>query len=57
VIFGEASRQFRAGDRRSALRYLAAAAGTGGLFHSFRVGLRLIRVELGRRRLGVTVPR
>jgi len=57
VIFGEASRRFRAGDRRTALRYLAAAAGTGGLIRSFRVGLRLVKVELGRRRLGVTVPR
>jgi glycosyltransferase involved in cell wall biosynthesis len=57
VIFGEASRRFRAGDRGAALRYLAAAAGTGGLLRSFRVGLRLVRVELGRRRLGVTVPR
>ena len=57
VIFGEASRRFRAGDRRTAMRYLAAAAGTGGLIRSFRVGLRLVKVELGRRRLGVTVPR
>ena len=56
-IFGEASRRWQAGDRRAALRYVAAAAGSGGLLRSFRVGLRLVRVELGRRRLGVTVPR
>ena len=56
-IFGEASRRWQAGDRRTALRYVAAAAGSGGLLRSFRVGLRLVRVELGRRRLGVTVPR
>jgi glycosyltransferase involved in cell wall biosynthesis len=57
AIFGEASRRWQAGDRRAALRYVAAAAGSGGLLRSFRVGLRLVRVELGRRRLGVTVPR
>jgi glycosyltransferase involved in cell wall biosynthesis len=56
-IFGEASRRWQAGDRRAALRYVAAAAGSGGLIRSLRVGLRLLRVELGRRRLGVTVPR
>jgi glycosyltransferase involved in cell wall biosynthesis len=56
-IFGEASRRWQAGERRAALRYVAAAAGSGGLLRSFRVGLRLVRVELGRRRLGVTVPR
>jgi glycosyltransferase involved in cell wall biosynthesis len=57
LIFGEASRRLRAGDRRAALRYIAAAAGTGGPIRSFWVGLRLVRVELGRRRVGVTVPR
>ena len=57
AIFGEASRRWRAGDRRAALRYVAAAAGSGGLRRSFRVALRLVRVEVGRRRLGVTVPR
>ena len=56
-IFGEASRRWQARDRRAALRYVAAAAGSGGLLRSLRVGLRLVRVELGRRRLGVTVPR
>jgi glycosyltransferase involved in cell wall biosynthesis len=56
-IFGEASRRWQAGDRRAALRYVAAAAGSGGLIRSLRVGLSLVRVELGRRRLGVTVPR
>jgi glycosyltransferase involved in cell wall biosynthesis len=56
-IFGEASRRLQSGHRRLALRYIAAAAGTGGLLQSFRVGLRLVQVEAGRRRLGVTVPR
>jgi glycosyltransferase involved in cell wall biosynthesis len=56
-IFGEASRRWQAGDRRAALRYVAAAAGSGGLLRSLRVGMSLVRVELGRRRLGVTVPR
>jgi glycosyltransferase involved in cell wall biosynthesis len=57
AIFGEASRRLRSSDRRGALRYIAAAAGTGGVLRSFWVGLRLVRVELGRRRVGVTVPR
>ncbi|MGH2947286.1 MAG: glycosyltransferase [Solirubrobacteraceae bacterium] len=56
-IFGEASRRLQTGDRRGAVRYIAAAADTGGLVRSFLVGLRLVRVELGRRRLGVNVPR
>lgn len=56
-IFGEASRRWRAGDRRSALSYIAAATGSGGVRRSLGVGLRLVRVEVGRRRLGVTVPR
>jgi glycosyltransferase involved in cell wall biosynthesis len=57
AIFGEASRRLQSSDRRAALRYIRAAAGAGGLLRSFWVGLRLVRVELGRRRLGVTVPR
>jgi glycosyltransferase involved in cell wall biosynthesis len=57
AIFGEASRRWRAGERRAALRYIAAAAGSGGLRRAFTVALRLVRVEVGRRRLGVTVPR
>jgi glycosyltransferase involved in cell wall biosynthesis len=57
AIFGEASRRWRAGDRRAALSYVAAAAGSGGLRRSLTVALRLVRVEIGRRRLGVTVPR
>jgi glycosyltransferase involved in cell wall biosynthesis len=57
AIFGEASRRWQAGDRRAAFRYVVAAAGSGGLLRSFAVGVRLVRVELGRRRLGVTVPR
>jgi glycosyltransferase involved in cell wall biosynthesis len=57
AIFGEASLRLRSGQRRAGLRYIAAAAGTGGLFPSFRVGLQLVKVEIGRRRLGVTVPR
>jgi glycosyltransferase involved in cell wall biosynthesis len=56
-IFGEASRRLRAGDRRAALRYVVAATRTGGLVRSFAVGLSLLRVEFGRRRLGVNVPR
>jgi glycosyltransferase involved in cell wall biosynthesis len=56
-IFGEASRRFRSGDRRAALHYIAAAVGTGGLIRSLAVGLQLVRTELGRRRLGVSVPR
>src|SRR5918995_3396322 len=52
AIFGEASRRWRAGDRRAALRYVAAATGSGGLWRSFSVALRLVRVEVGRRRLG-----
>jgi glycosyltransferase involved in cell wall biosynthesis len=57
AVFGEASRRWRAGDRRAAFRYVAAAAGSGGIWRSLGVGLRLVRVELGRRRLGVNVPR
>jgi glycosyltransferase involved in cell wall biosynthesis len=57
AIFGEASRRFQSGHRRLALRYIAAAAASGGLLGSLRVGLRLVQVEAGRRRLGVTVPR
>jgi glycosyltransferase involved in cell wall biosynthesis len=57
AIFGEASRRWRAGQRRAAFRYLAAAAGSGGIGRSLAVALRLVRVEAGRRRLGVTVPR
>ena len=57
AIFGEASRRWRAGDRRAALSYVRAAAGSGGLLRSFTVALRLVKVEVGRRRLGVTVPR
>jgi glycosyltransferase involved in cell wall biosynthesis len=57
AIFGESSRQWKAGRRRSGLRYIAAAAGAGGALRSFRVGVRLVRVELARRRLGITVPR
>jgi glycosyltransferase involved in cell wall biosynthesis len=55
-IFGEASRRLQAGDRRAALRYIAAAAATGGLVRSFWTGMRLVRVGRGRRRLGITVP-
>jgi glycosyltransferase involved in cell wall biosynthesis len=57
AIFGEASRRLRSGQRRAGLRYVAAAAGTGGAVRSLRVGVSLVRVEAGRRRLGVTVPR
>jgi glycosyltransferase involved in cell wall biosynthesis len=57
AIFGEASRRWRAGERRTALRYVAAAVGTGGLIRSIVVAARLVKIEVGRRRLGVTVPR
>jgi len=57
AIFGEASRRLRSGDWRGGLRYVAVAIGTGRLLGSLAVGLRLVRVELGRRRLGVAVPR
>jgi glycosyltransferase involved in cell wall biosynthesis len=57
AIFGEASRRWRAGDRRTALSYVRAAAGNGGLRRSFTVALGLVKVEVGRRRHGVTVPR
>lgn len=57
AIFGEASRRWRAGDRRTALSYVRAAAGNGGLRRSFTVALSLVKVEVGRRRHGVSVPR
>ena len=57
AIFGEASRRWRAGERRTALRYVAAAVGTGGLIRSIVVAVRLVKIEVGHRRLGVTVPR
>jgi glycosyltransferase involved in cell wall biosynthesis len=56
VMFGEASRRARIGDRRGALRFLASAASTGGLVRSFAVGIRLLGVVSGRRRLGVSLP-
>src|SRR5918995_5503317 len=55
AIFGEASRRWRGGDRGAALRFMAAAAGSGGLWRSIGVALRLVKIEVGRRRLGVTV--
>jgi glycosyltransferase involved in cell wall biosynthesis len=57
ALFVEASARMRLGDRRAAARYIASAVGTGGLLRSFRVALRLLGVGLGRRRLGVSVPR
>jgi glycosyltransferase involved in cell wall biosynthesis len=57
AIFGEASRRWRAGDRRAALDYVASAAGSAGLLRAFAVALRLVKVEAGRRRLRVSVPR
>lgn len=57
AVFGEASVRLRAGDRRAAWRYFVAAAGSGGILRSFAVGMRLVKVEAGRRRLGVSVPR
>jgi len=57
ALFGEASRRLRAGDRVGGRRYVVSAVSSGGLLRSFLAGMRLVRVELGRRRLGVTVPR
>jgi glycosyltransferase involved in cell wall biosynthesis len=57
AFFGEASRRWRAGDRRAAFSYMSAAARSAGLVRALRVALGLVRVELGRRRLGVSVPR
>jgi glycosyltransferase involved in cell wall biosynthesis len=56
AIFGEASLRWRSGDRRAALRYVASGAGEGPV-RALLVGTRLVRVELGRRRLGTSVPR
>lgn len=57
TIFVEANRRIRAGDRRAALRYVESAVATGGLVCTIGVGLSLARLELARRRLGVSVPR
>ena len=56
AIFGEASIRLRAGDHRNALRYVASAA-AGGYVRAALVGMSLVKVEIGRRRLGATVPR
>ena len=57
AILGEASLRMRSGDTPGALRYIRSAVGSGGLLRSLSVGLCLVRVELARRRLGVSVPR
>jgi glycosyltransferase involved in cell wall biosynthesis len=57
AIFGEASRRWRAGDRRAAVSYLASGVGDGGIVRAVRVALRLVQVEAGRRRHRVSVPR
>ena len=57
AVFVEANARLRSGDRRAAARYIRAAIGTGGLLTSLSVGLRLVRVELGRRRAHTPVPR
>src|SRR3954451_15865784 len=46
AMFGEASLRLRSGQRHAALRYIVAAAGTGGLLRSLRRGLRLVKVEI-----------
>ena len=56
IIYGEASRRWGAGDRRAALRYVAAAAGTGRVLPALWIARRLARVAVDRRRLGITVP-
>jgi hypothetical protein len=57
AIFVEASTRMRTHSRRSAMRYVVAGAAAGGPIGSLAVGLRLMRLELGRRRLGISVPR
>jgi glycosyltransferase involved in cell wall biosynthesis len=56
TIFGEASRRWAGGDRRAALRYVGAAAGTGRVLPTFWIALRLFRLAVARRRLGIIVP-
>jgi glycosyltransferase involved in cell wall biosynthesis len=57
AILGEASVRMRSGDSPAALRYIRSAAGSGGLLRTLSVGTSLVKVELARRRLGVSVPR
>lgn len=57
AIFAEASIRMRLGQTRAAWRYIRAAAGAGGLVCAAKVAGSLVTVELGRRRLGVAVPR
>lgn len=57
AIFVEASAQVRSGDRRTALRYIASAAGSGGVLRALDVGINLVRLERSRRRLGLSIPR
>jgi glycosyltransferase involved in cell wall biosynthesis len=57
AIFVEASSRLRLRDRRKALRYVVAGAAAAGPIGSLAVGLSLVRLQLGRRRLEVSVPR
>ena len=50
TILGEASRRWRTGDRRAALRYITAAVGTGRVLPAFWIALRLLRIGIDRRR-------
>jgi glycosyltransferase involved in cell wall biosynthesis len=55
-VLVEANVRIRSGDRRAGLRYIASAAGSGGVLRALSVGISLVRLELSRRRLGVSVP-
>jgi hypothetical protein len=57
AIFGEASRRWRVRQRRAALSYFAAGVASAGLARALTVMVRLVSVEAGRRRRGVSVPR
>jgi glycosyltransferase involved in cell wall biosynthesis len=56
-ILGEVSLRWRQGQHQLAASYFVAAVGAGGLLRSLLVGSALLRVEFGRRRAGVSVPR
>ena len=57
ALYVEASARFRCGERRAAARYVRAALGTGGIRGALSVGVDLVRVQRGRRRFRVSVPR
>jgi glycosyltransferase involved in cell wall biosynthesis len=55
-VLVEANVRIRSGDLRAGLRYIASAAGSGGVLRALSVGISIVRLELARRRLGVSVP-